>query len=254
MPEQKHEFAVFIDQFSYLITSIAPGGILTLEGEDIYHRLIRVLRLRPDDACILFDQEMHGRFVLQELQGKTRIQGILHTKQSNTVLYPTITVWLPLLKRDDADMALYALTEIGVNNVHLVNTEKVQRLWGGERERARLQRIIIAAAEQSKNFAFPNLSPPISFDDALTKAAGTKIFCDPAGSPLFTVMEFLHTNRPEHVSLFVGPEGDLTTAEKERMKKEDVIFCALTPTVLRSVQAAAIGSGVIRSILSTHPL
>ncbi len=98
-----------------------------LEDDKLFRRLTRVLRLRPDDAVLLFDKEIHARFVIQELQGKTRIKGVVESKLPNTVLYPTITAWLPLLKHDDCDAALYALTELGINTVRLVTTENVQR-------------------------------------------------------------------------------------------------------------------------------
>ncbi|HEB41963.1 MAG TPA: hypothetical protein ENI08_03015 [Candidatus Dependentiae bacterium] len=51
------------------------------------------------------------------------------------------------------------------------------------------------------------------------------------------------------VMLMVGSEGDLTEQEKEQPRETTFLFCALTPTVLRSSQAIALGSGIIRSIL-----
>lgn len=254
MPSQKHEFSVFINQLSYLVSSVDPGGDLMLEGDKLFHRLTRVLRLRLDDAVLLFDKEIHARFVIQELQGKTRIKGVVESKLPNTVLYPTIIAWLPLLKRDDCDAALYALTELGINTVRLVTTENVQRAWGGERERERLQRVMIAAAEQSKNFAFPNLYTSVSLDEVCQKAKGRKIFCDPTGVPLFNMLQSIHKEQPEQIDILVGPEGDLVPSEKDLIQKAGFEFCALTPTVLRSVQAVTISCGVIRSILSTPPL
>jgi len=47
----------------------------------------------------------------------------------------------------------------------------------------------------------------------------------------------------------VGPEEDLTNQKKEQLKQAKFLFCALTPTVLRSSQAIALGSGIIRSML-----
>lgn len=249
----KHEFAIYIDQLSQFVRSIAPGGMLILEGDVIYHRMIRVLRLSFGDTCILFDQEVHVRFVLEELQNKRRIHGIVHSKQPNTVLFPTITVLLPLLKRDDCDAALYTLTELGVNEIRLVKTQKVRRTLGGESEFDRLRRVMISASEQSKNFAFPNLYRPVSLKTAIKTGAKKNIYFDTAGEPLVDLVRILDQDCPEHVALMVGPEGDLLQSEKDVLKKAGFMFYALTPTILRSVHAAALAAGVVRSILSTPP-
>lgn len=248
MPEQKHEFAIFVDQLSYLISSVEPGDILTLEGEKLHQRLVHVLRLRSGDAVILFDHTCHVRFILQEQQGKMRIRGVMHTKKANAILHPSITFLLPLLKRDDCSAALYSLTEIGVNEVRLVTTQKVQRAWGGGGEFTRLQRVMVAAAEQSKNFAFPELYPPVSLSIALQDITGICIYFDPSGKPLLEIMISLVDQSPEHVTLMVGPEGDLVASEKKIIKNAGFILCALTPTVLRATQATAVGAGVARSI------
>ena len=248
MPEQKHEFAIFVDQLSYLVSSVEPGGTLTLEGEKLHQRLVRVLRLRSGDAVILFDRACHVRFILQEHQGKTRMRGVIHTKKANIILHPSITFLLPLLKRDDCNAALYSLTEIGVNEVRLVTTQKVRRAWGGEGEFIRLRRVMVAAAEQSKNFAFPELYSPTSLSIALQEIAGICIYFDPSGKPLFEIVSSLVGQSPEYVTLMVGPEGDLVAPEKKIIKEAGFIFCALTPTILRATQATAVGAGIVRSI------
>jgi 16S rRNA U1498 N3-methylase RsmE len=47
----------------------------------------------------------------------------------------------------------------------------------------------------------------------------------------------------------VGPEGDLAATEKTELKRAQFTFCALTPTVLRAVDAIRIGAGMLRSLL-----
>ncbi len=47
----------------------------------------------------------------------------------------------------------------------------------------------------------------------------------------------------------IGPEADLTATEKKQLKDLGVAFCALTPTILRACQAAALSGAIFRSIL-----
>lgn len=52
----------------------------------------------------------------------------------------------------------------------------------------------------------------------------------------------------QELILMVGPEGDLIP-EKKLLVHAGFTFCSLTPTVLRSVQAIALGLGMFRSVL-----
>jgi len=247
---EKHEFALFVESLSLLIQGKSSGNNIVVSDEKLLHRIITVLRLESGDQCIFFDRHVHVSAVIVAI-GKKQVELTIQSIVKNAVLHPTITFLLPLLKRDDYESALYALTEVGVNTIQLVFTQKATHQWAGSRENERAQRILIAAAEQSKHFAYPQVKEPISLEAALQKYdAATKIFFDPQGKRFFEVMQTMHSNKSQEVLLLVGPEGDLNTEEKKLVQMNDFIFCALTPTVIRAVQAAALGAGFVRSLLS----
>ena len=77
----------------------------------------------------------------------------------------------------------------------------------------------------------------------------SKLFFDPQGAHFFDIMQRLHSDQPKEVLLLVGPEGDLTSQEKEVVRANNFIFCALTPTIIRAVQATGLAVGFIRSLL-----
>jgi len=248
---QKHIFSFYVDRLSFLLSSVKIGDLTILKDKNVCRRIMHVLRLHLGDMCVLFDSTINAHFLIQKLGDKQGIYGIIKQKKYNKILQPHITSLLPLLKRNDIDTALYSLVEMGVNSVQLMITQKVQREWGKEKEAKRLQRIIIAAAEQSKNFNIPLLHPPQSFEQviAATTQSTVKIYFDPAGKSLLEIITRVKKISPVSITVMVGPEGDLTNQEKEQLKKSKFLFCALTPTVLRSSQAIALGSGIIRSTL-----
>jgi 16S rRNA (uracil1498-N3)-methyltransferase len=248
--KEKHEFALFVESLSSLIQRTIPGQEFIISDEKLFHRIMTVLRLRIDDSCVVFDQKIHALCTITALSGKKQIHMIMQSKQLTTALRPNITFLLPLLKRDDYEGALYSLAEIGVNTIQLVSTQKTHTSWSDERDGDRARRILIAAAEQSKNYAIPELKAPIALDKALqTMSNGlTKVFFDPLGERFFSVMSALYDNQPDHIVLLIGPEGDLSSEEKKIVKEKGFIFCALTPTIVRAVQAAALGAGLVRSL------
>lgn len=246
----KHEFALYLESLSAIHATLSPNNIFTIDDPDLVHRITHVLRLAPEETLILFDRTGTIQIRIREIT-KKKIVGILQSISLNTPLQPHITFFLPLLKRHDLETALYSLTEIGVQEIFLISTHKTQKgLPGSEKEFERLQRIIIAAAEQSKNFCFPTLRPPAPLEQALEllKPDSTFIHFDPAGQDMLTIAQTVVAKKTTAIFLMVGPEGDMTFEEQELIKKNGALFCALTPTVLRSVQAISIGAGVIRSV------
>lgn len=249
---EKHEFALFVESLSSLVRSINPGQQFIITDESLFHRMMTVLRLRVGDTCVVFDSTMHALCAIGGFVGKKHVHMVVQTKNVTTSLRPNITFLLPLLKRDDYENALYALAEVGVNTIQLVSTKKTQGSWSGQRDKDRTMRILVAAAEQSKNYAIPEVKAPVPLDVVLGTMSNKKerkIFFDPAGQAFFTVMSLLAHHKPEHVVLLIGPEGDLTVEEKKMAQQSGFIFCALTPTVIRAAQAAALGAGFVRSLL-----
>lgn len=235
----KHEFAVFYPALNQL----KKGCEYHIKEVDAVHRIARVLRLTKGDQFILFERGVRAKVSILDVQKKVvTIQ--LKSIETINPFEPSITFLLPLLKRDAFEAALYFLTEVGVNHIYPIITAKTNRSWGGPKEQARLNRIIIAAAEQSKNVAFPQLYEPISFDESLTKLSNQNIFFHPTGHP---INEMFSAIQKDSFTLIIGPEGDLTEPEQKQLKKHDVMSYRLSPTILRAQEAAGVVACMIRS-------
>jgi 16S rRNA (uracil1498-N3)-methyltransferase len=249
---EKHEFALYVESLSRIMPP-ENSDILSVSDEKIIHRIVHVLRLVPQDCCIFFDRHVYALVKIVELRKKD-ILCVVQYQHKTTPFQPRIIFLLPVLKRDNFETALYSLTELGVNTIQLIFTHKTTHQWSNQLDADRAQRIIIAAAEQSKNFAYPELENPLFLNEALKKYHdSSKLFFDPAGKPLCDVIEHVRLEMPQNIVLCVGPEGDLQEAEKKIMKEQGFIFCALTSTVIRSVQAAALAAGLIRSLFVSQP-
>ena len=235
----KHKFAFYVPDIS--------TGTVELTNESLCHRMAQVIRLGVGDECMLFNREVHTQVTITKIDKKT-ITVDIGKLIPNQTFNPPIHFFLPLLKRESLEAAVYGLTELGATEIHLTVTQKsLQNI--SEKQLQRLEKIIIAAAEQSKNFSFPLLKAPISFTDAIKQLPNKMVFFDPEGEPIERVLKQLDKNNDEPIGLWIGPEGDLTSQEKELLKEHNVKFSRLTPTVLRSFQAVLVGVGIIRSLM-----
>lgn len=241
----KHEFALYWSNLSYALEHDQQK--LALVDQLIVHRIFHVLRLQKGESIILFDQNKHALCLIEEINKKNCILSI-KSYLKNVTLDPSISFLLPLLKREALETLIYSLVELGVNKIQLIKTAKTQRSWENQADYERLQKIIIAASEQSKNYAFPNLYPPCTIEQAfeMLNPSAIKLYADPHGISLQELIANLDKKRYPTV-LMIGPEGDLNDEEKSLLRTQHFTFCSLTPTILRSIQAGAILAGFIRS-------
>jgi 16S rRNA (uracil1498-N3)-methyltransferase len=245
---EKHLFALHFYDLSDAIVNISIDKELVITDSDLVHRVISILRFLVGQSFILFDKNIHATVSLSGSEKNKIIKVILKERNKNNVLKSEILFLLPLLKKEALETALYSLTEIGVTTIQLITTQKSQQQWSAK-ELDRCKKIIIAAAEQSKNFYYPEINPPLSMSFAVEKLSqdNKKLFFDPAGSLISNIVPELRNE--EQIILAIGPEGDLTAEEKDLMKRSEFIFTSLTPTILRSSQAAALSAGIIRSFI-----
>lgn len=241
---QTHEFALYVAEL-HKKRFKKKEQTVELMQPDLVHRISRILRLNEQDCLILFDREIYLRVIIETIT-KHAIMVRITAIGDNIPLTPSISLWLPLLKREAFEQAVYSAVELGANEIQLIHTQKEQRYWR-EKELQRLQHIMIAAAEQSKYFALPIVRAPIPLLEA--KFIGTSIFFDPQGISFLQLMQKLHHEKPAALTMLIGPEGDLTEAEKVHLQHQNMLFVRLTPTILRAQQAVAVGLGTLRSLL-----
>ncbi|NBV40695.1 RsmE family RNA methyltransferase [bacterium] len=230
-----HQFAFFYTE------SLAEEKIYSIQEESFVHRLFFVLRMQSGEQCILFNRKYHALvelLALSKKEIKIKVLSVVHHTESEK----KVTICLPILKKESMHEALYGLCEIGVHTIQLVHVSTSHVKSWTQKDQEKAEKIVIAAAEQSKNFIFPIISAPISFDQMVQKyhTASCKIFFDAQGTSFF-----LHNiQEQKEIVCFVGPEADLTDQDKSILQKSGWVFVVLTQTILRACQAAVLGAAM----------
>lgn len=239
--DQHHQFSFYSQSFFALSRQVET--VIAIQDEELIHRVVRVVKLKIKEKFVIFDQKHHA---LVELVAclKSELKLLLLSLQENGELTPHVTFLLPVLKKEALEDAIYSLAELGVNAIQLVVTEK-SRKEIVQKDMIRLQKMIIAGAEQSKHYTFPVLMPIKQFEECLHDLPldSAKVAFDISGEPFFKVYQELSV---ETVCLFIGPEGGLTVQELSQLKEHDFKISSLTPTILRALQAAAVGAALFR--------
>jgi len=229
-----------------VIRSLAEGEqTLTREAEA---HLVRVLRLREDDAFVAFDPGvgLEARGVILRLKkGQIRVR-----LDAPTPAPPDrFIAWVHgLPKEGKADAIVRDTTELGATLVIFAPCARsVPKLERAEARVKRWQRIADEAARQSGRVYAPQIRIERSWDDALLLAsvnAGAKaaLFClyEKSETPLTTIL-------PGAIAFAVGPEGGLEEKEIASAQKNGFAICSLGDRILRTetVPAAVLGAVLI---------
>jgi len=198
------------------------------------HHLVRVLRLRPGELVVASDGRGGSvRCVYTGARTLLEPLGVLSRAERPT---PLLTVAFAPVKGERPEWVVQKLTELGVDRIVPLATERVVVRWEGERaERTleRLRRIAREAAAQSRRVWLPEVEEPI--DLAALVSAGTPVALgDPDGDPPSLA----------HPALAIGPEGGWSDAERA-LRLPTV---ALSDGVLRA-ETAAVAAGTLLAAL-----
>ncbi|MFH0927851.1 MAG: RsmE family RNA methyltransferase [bacterium] len=213
---------------------------LLIQDPEIRHQIRRVLKLKVGEQIVLSDGRSSEATAVIEAISDEGVQVSLGQATSGVSLdQPNIELALALIKPGLFELAVQKATEIGINRIIPMTTERTVRI-GFKQER--LEKIIKEAAEQSEQVRLPELATPINFKEAL-EFSGDKILFDKSGAAF---------QKPASgaVRIFIGPEGGFTDAELALAKSHHCQIVNLGKGVLRAETAAIISSYLVKSELS----
>jgi 16S rRNA (uracil1498-N3)-methyltransferase len=262
MNNKSHEFALYSKEFSQAVAQKKTQ--LTLADTTVIHRLQHVLRAGKGETVMFFDDAVHAPCTIMDYP-KNKVLLTLGPVTKNIPVLPKLTVILPLLKREALDELMYACRELGVSGIYFVSTDKSSRQSLSVSERERLERVSVAAAEQSKNFSpclflnefafqnnkdhqLPSLTELLEMQKKSSECMNAlKLYADPTGGSWQQIIATAPAHQAPEFVICVGPEGDMSDREKVALREYGFVFCQLGSTILRAQQAATLLIGIVRA-------
>ena len=246
--ENKHLFAVAVDE----ALPAQHGESVRLLNEQLWTRVVKILRLRAGERVILFNKEYQIELELLEstFSTKNAVCGVVRAESVIVPWQPAITLLQGVTKKSAFEEILYNAAQLAVGTIVPIKTTKSVTGDFSPKEMSRFSNIMIAACEQAKQFVIPQLVAPVSLQDALIliKPAATKIVFDSSGNSCMDVVTACMKNA-DIVTLF-GSEGGLTDQELSQVVASGFAKVRLTPTILRSEDAPLLGIGMVRSFIA----
>jgi len=241
----------------YLDQALQSGAELALD-KAAAHYLVSVLRLRADDALIVFNGS--GGEYTATLQSATNKQATIIVGSHSPGVAPSpvrIVLAIGLSRGERMDWVIQKAVELGVNEIIPLFTERCEVKLKGERalkKRGHWQQIAISACEQSQRNDVPTIKPAQPLMEFLTASAppansDLKLILDPRAEQSLSSTLLDKGSSTKTIVLLSGPEGGFSDGEVEQAQQKGVISVGLGPRVLRTETAPLAALSIVQALL-----
>ncbi|MCB1607535.1 MAG: 16S rRNA (uracil(1498)-N(3))-methyltransferase [Xanthomonadales bacterium] len=214
---------------------LSVGGSVELPKSVAQH-LLKVLRLRPGAAVVLFNGDGNQYHGILEDNRSVRVE------REETGIVPSplrLTLAQGLCRGEKMDLVLQKATELGVAEVQPLITQRSEVRLSGERLQRRMthwQQVIASACEQCGRAELPALHSPIPLPEWLSQLPAAdqqiRLILDPDGDTRLSELA------PDlEVIGLVGPEGGFEEREVQLCASQGFFRLTLGPRVLRTETA-----------------
>lgn len=235
---------------SYVDLPLAVGQTLSLP-DDVANHLVRVMRLREGEACVLFNGDGHDYHATLVESGKrdARVQVASAHPLDNESALP-ITLLQGIARGEKMDLILQKATELGVQAIVPVNAERTEVKLDAARAEKRLahwRSVVVSACGQSGRARVPTVAPPQTLQDAAQAmpAQALKLTLDPQGEHRLSTL----SEAPAGVVIAIGPEGGWSPRDRLALQQAGFQGLQLGPRVLRTETAGLAAIAAVQARL-----
>lgn len=221
------------------------GGAVELEGPSIRHAV--VLRLRPGDALVLFDGEGHEADAHIEQAGRDGVRCLAEPRRALQSRRTRLRLLLGVPKGSKLEDCVRMATELGVDEIVLLETERTVPRWSDDRAASRLlrlDRVAIEAATQCERANLPAIHGPAPIVDALSRVEPETFGVVFAARSTGRLASF--STLPPSVSAAIGPEGGFTDRELGTFAAAGFVSASLGDSILRVGTAVPAALALLR--------
>lgn len=224
---------------AYVDAPLAPGMRIELPETAAAH-LLRVLRLREGDACVLFNGDGHdyaARIVAATKRGGEA--EVLDARAVDNESPLRIVLVQGIARGEKMDFILQKSTELGVAAFVPVSSQRSEVKLDAARAEKRLahwRTVVASACEQSGRACVPEVAAPESLEAAAAALAGAgpRLLLDPFADATVASLE---PPAGATVTVAVGPEGGWSPRDRETLLSAGFTGIRLGPRVLRTETA-----------------
>ena len=217
------------------------GKILIKDKSDCNH-IQNVYRLNIGDELRIIDGEYEYFTKIIEISKKEVAVKILEKKEDSYSLNVNIDVAMGILKNDKMNLAIQKLTEIGVNRIIPLKTERVVVKINEKKEKWDV--VVREALKQCRGIKFTEITPVKKLAEIDYSKYDKIIFAYENSNESKSLPEIIK-KEDKNILYIIGPEGGITQEEVDFLKNSKAMEISLGKRILRAETAAIVVCGII---------
>ena len=221
--------------------NISKNEILINDKSDCNH-IQNVFRLKVGDELRVVDGEREYLTKILDISKKEVLLEILEDKEDEYSLGVKIDIALGILKNDKMNLAIQKLTEIGVNRIIPLKTERVVVRINEKKEKWDV--VARETLKQCRGVKFTEISPVKKLSEIDYQKYDKIIFAYENSGESKSLSEIIK-KEDKNILYIIGPEGGITADEVDFLKNNKAIEISLGKRILRAETAAIVVCGII---------
>lgn len=225
-----------------------------IEGEDVKH-ISKVLRCKIGEELEICDND-NNEYICEitDIDKSIVELDILNKVDIKRESDLKVRLYQGLPKGPKMEVILQKLTEVGVDEIVLVQTKRSVVNVSDKKEDKKIERwerIIYEAAKQSKRGKIPKLRGILSFKEALEDMKENELNIVPyENERTKSIKQAIKGVNINNIGIFVGPEGGFDELEIQSIEAIGGQSVSLGPRILRTETASIVASSIVLYELS----
>ena len=217
------------------------GKILINDKSDCNH-IQNVYRLNAGNELRIIDGEYEYLTEIIQISKKEVFVKILEKKEDSYSLNVNIDVAMGILKNDKMNLAIQKLTEIGVNRIIPLKTERVVVKINEKKEKWDV--VVREALKQCRGIKFTEITSVKKLAEIDYSKYDKIIFAYENSGESKSLSEIIEKGDKD-ILYIIGPEGGITQEEVDFLKNNKAMEISLGKRILRAETAAIVVCGII---------
>ena len=217
------------------------GKILIKDKSDCNH-IQNVYRLNVGHELRIIDGEYEYFTEIIQISKKEVSVKILEKTEDSYSLNVNIDVAMGILKNDKMNLAIQKLTEIGVNRIIPLKTERVVVKINEKKEKWDV--VVRETLKQCRGIKFTEITPVKKLAEIDYSKYDKIIFAYENSGESKSLSEIIEKGDKD-ILYIIGPEGGITQEEVDFLKNSKAMEISLGKRILRAETAAIVVCGII---------
>ena len=221
------------------------GNEIKITDKSDCNHIRNVFRLGVGDDVRIVDGEFEYITEIKEISGKEIKLKIIQKNNDDYSLKINIDAAIGILKNEKMNMAIKKLTEIGINRIIPLQTERVVVKINEKKEKWDIT--VKEALKQCKGVKFTEIAPITKLQSINYELYDKIVYAYEESCENASLADIIDEN-DNNILYIVGPEGGMTKEETFFLKEKGAIEISLGKRILRAETAAIVIGGILANV------